>query len=75
MPNKIITRMDVVTEARTWLSTPFVHQGWTKGVACDCIGLIKGVGVELGLFDYDEQSDKGAALCGLFDAAQSPQDA
>lgn len=52
------TRADVVAEARTWLDTPFVHQGWTKGVACDCIGLIKGVGVELSLFDYDEQSDK-----------------
>lgn len=58
MPNNLITRMDVVTEARTWLGTPFVHQGWTKGVACDCIGLIKGVGVALGLFDYDEQSYK-----------------
>ena len=58
MPNNPITRADVVAEARNWLNTPFVHQGWTKGIACDCIGLIKGVGVELSLFDYDEQSDK-----------------
>ena len=58
MQNNLITRIDVVVEARTWLNTPFVHQGWTKGVACDCIGLIKGVGVALSLFDYDEHSDK-----------------
>ncbi len=58
MQNKIITRMDVVDEARTWLDTPFVHQGWKKGIACDCIGLVKGVGTALGLFDYDEESEK-----------------
>lgn len=50
--------MDVVAEARTWIDTPFVHQGWMKGAACDCIGLVKGVGVALGLFDYDENSEK-----------------
>jgi len=48
-----ITRMDAVAEARTWLGTPFKHQGCLKGVACDCIGLAKGVGVSLGLVDYD----------------------
>ena len=53
-----ITRMDAVTEARTWLDTPFKHQGCLKGVACDCIGLVRGVGVALGLVDYDEDSDK-----------------
>lgn len=58
MQNNLITRADVVAAARGWLNTPFVHQGWTKGIACDCIGLIKGVGVELSLFDYDEHSDK-----------------
>lgn len=58
MQSKIITRMDVVAEARTWLETPFAHQGWKKGLACDCIGLIKGVGVALGLFDYNENSEK-----------------
>ena len=54
----MITRMDAVAEARAWLGTPFRHQSSMKGVACDCIGLVKGVGVSLGLVDYDEQSDK-----------------
>jgi len=55
MENKT-SRMDAVTEARTWIGTPFKHQGCLKNVACDCIGLIKGVGVELKLVDYDPAS-------------------
>ena len=39
MENKT-TRMDAVTEARTWLDTPFHHQASVKGSGCDCIGLI-----------------------------------
>lgn len=54
----MITRSDAVNEARSWLGTPFKHQASVKGVGCDCIGLIKGVGVALGLVDYDEKSDK-----------------
>ncbi len=53
-----LTRMDAVAEARTWLDTPFKHQGSLKGAACDCIGLIKGVGIALGLVDYDETGEK-----------------
>ena len=52
-----ITRMDAVAEARSWLGTHFQHQASLKGVGCDCIGLIKGVGLALGLVDYDETSD------------------
>lgn len=53
-----ITRMDAVAEARAWTGTPFQHQGCLKGVACDCIGLVKGVGVALGLVDYDDKHPK-----------------
>ena len=38
---------DVVAEARRWIGTPYRHQGATKGVGCDCIGLIRGVWREL----------------------------
>lgn len=37
----------VSIEARTWLGTPYVHQHRAKGVACDCVGLIIGVGLAL----------------------------
>ncbi len=33
----------IVTEARTWIGTPYVHQMSSKGAGCDCLGLIRGV--------------------------------
>lgn len=43
------TRAAIVAEARSWLGTPFMHQGRLKGVAVDCAGLVIGVARELGL--------------------------
>lgn len=57
-----ITREEAVAEARAWLGTPFQHQGCLKGVACDCIGLVKGVGLALGLVDYDPASPQAQAF-------------
>lgn len=57
-----VTREDAVAEARAWLGTPFQHQGCLKGVACDCIGLVKGVGLALGLVDYDPTSPQAQAF-------------
>lgn len=34
---------DLVTEARSWIGTPYVHQAAVKGVATDCLGLILGL--------------------------------
>lgn len=34
---------DVVAIARTWIGTPYQHQASTRGVACDCLGLIRGI--------------------------------
>ena len=61
MENKI-TRSDAVAEARAWPNTPFHHQASVKGVGCDCIGLIKGVGVAPGLVDYDPSSPEAQAF-------------
>jgi len=33
----------VVTEARRWIGTPYVHQGAKRDAGCDCLGLIRGV--------------------------------
>ena len=44
------TRRDIVLEARSWVGTRFHHQAATKGVGCDCIGLVRGVGIALGLY-------------------------
>ncbi|MFD0915859.1 NlpC/P60 family protein [Pseudahrensia aquimaris] len=38
----------VVSTARKWIGTPYLHQGAAKGIGCDCIGLVRGVWAELG---------------------------
>lgn len=44
-----VTRQQVVDEARTWINTPLQHQAMLKGVAVDCLGLIKGIALGLSL--------------------------
>jgi NlpC/P60 family putative phage cell wall peptidase len=38
---------DIVALARSWIGTPYVHQGSVKGAGCDCLGLLRGVWREL----------------------------
>ena len=33
----------IVTEARSWIGTPYRHQASLKGIGCDCLGLLRGV--------------------------------
>lgn len=33
----------VVAEARSWIGTPYRHQGSARGIGCDCLGLVRGV--------------------------------
>jgi NlpC/P60 family putative phage cell wall peptidase len=49
----MVSRQDVLRVARSWIGTPYHHQGRVKGVGVDCCGLIIGVMKELGLNDYD----------------------
>ena len=35
-------RDSIVAEARTWLDTPYLHQGRRKGHGVDCLGLVIG---------------------------------
>ncbi|RJG45888.1 NlpC/P60 family protein [Mesorhizobium sp. DCY119] len=37
----------ILAEARSWLGTPYRHQGRRKGVGCDCLGLVLGVWREI----------------------------
>lgn len=37
----------IVALAESWIGTPYRHQGATKDVGCDCIGLIRGIWREL----------------------------
>ncbi|HXC56111.1 MAG TPA: hypothetical protein VNU97_12510 [Rhizomicrobium sp.] len=38
---------DIVTLARRWIGTPYVHQASVRGAGCDCLGLLRGVWREL----------------------------
>lgn len=38
-----IERSHIVSLAREWLGTPYVHQASAKGVGTDCLGLVRGV--------------------------------
>ena len=44
-----VTRSNIVACARSYVGTPFVHQGRVKGVGIDCIGLIVMVARDCGL--------------------------
>jgi NlpC/P60 family putative phage cell wall peptidase len=33
----------IITEARSWIGTPYRHQASQKGIGCDCLGLLRGV--------------------------------
>ena len=44
-----IARKRIVEVAKTWLKTPYQHQGRRKGRGIDCIGLVWGIGAELGV--------------------------
>lgn len=46
-------REQIVLEVRTWLETPFRHQGRRKGVGADCAGVVVGVAQALGLYVAD----------------------
>ncbi len=40
-------RARALIEAHRWLGTPYRHQASLRGVACDCLGLVRGVWREL----------------------------
>lgn len=48
---KPVTRGQVVERARSYVGTPFLHQGRQLGKGVDCVGLILCVAEDLGLKD------------------------
>lgn len=46
----------VVELARSWIGTPYGHQGRTKGLLVDCAGVPVGVAIELGFQVEDLQA-------------------
>lgn len=48
-----VSARTVVQTAREWIGTPVHHQEAQRGIGCDCVGLVRGVGMELGIFPQD----------------------
>lgn len=62
-------RLEVITEARTWVGTPFHHQGYTKALSnvkggADCIGMIRGIAHNLDLCEVDVFSRRAETYMG-----------
>jgi NlpC/P60 family putative phage cell wall peptidase len=53
---------EVAKLARSWIGTPYHNMAAVKGAGCDCIGLVKGVGMALKLVDYDPASPQAQAF-------------
>lgn len=53
------SRKQIADQARTWIGTPFQHQGHLKKLGVDCIGLIRGVMVETGKLPPDWRQKMG----------------
>lgn len=45
----MLSRTHILETTRNWIGTPYRHQGRHKGKFVDCVGLIVGVGEDLGL--------------------------
>ncbi|WP_099865111.1 NlpC/P60 family protein [Pararhizobium haloflavum] len=43
MKTGAVRRVAIVEAARDWIGTPYRHQGSTRNVGCDCLGLVRGV--------------------------------
>ncbi len=38
-----VSRSAIITEALSWVGTPYQHQMSIKGAGCDCLGLVRGI--------------------------------
>ena len=54
----MLTRAAILTEARSWIGTPWQHQGRLKGVAADCAGMVIEVGKTCGCVPDDGTGDR-----------------
>ena len=70
----MMRRDEVVASARSWLKTPFHHQGRLKGVGVDCVGLAievaKASGADLSSFDLQHNYPQAYGYADLISQLQ-----
>lgn len=57
-------RLKIYKEAVEWVDTPWIHHASVKGVGCDCIGLIIGVGNNAADFKFSWKDPKNHVFKG-----------
>lgn len=57
-------RLKIYKEAVEWIDTPWIHHQAVKGVGCDCIGLIIGVGNNAADFKFSWKDPKNHVFKG-----------
>jgi cell wall-associated NlpC family hydrolase len=50
----MVTRAQIVEEAKSWLGTPYIIRGRVKGAGCDCGSFPMSVAVNLGLMGDED---------------------
>jgi NlpC/P60 family putative phage cell wall peptidase len=45
----MVTRQEIITEARSWIGTPYIASQRAKQAGCDCVGLFWGITDQLKL--------------------------
>lgn len=66
-------RDDIVAEARSWIETPFLHLGRSKGLGVDCIGLVICVARAVDFYVVDTEWYPPQPIYGFFEQAVDGQ--
>jgi NlpC/P60 family putative phage cell wall peptidase len=53
----MISRAQIIDEARRWVGTRYQHQAALRGIGCDCIGLVGGVALACGIPGAQQWAD------------------
>jgi len=56
----MLSRADILYEARRWIGTAYQHQAAIRGIGCDCIGFVAGVALAIGVPEAREWRDDPA---------------
>ncbi len=63
------TRNQIIEEARSYIGTPYHHQGRIKGVGVDCAGVVVGINTKFELTSHDVKGYKPSPHNGLLQQA------
>lgn len=69
----MVTKIQFVEEVKSWIGTPFHHEGRVKGAGIDCVGVAAASGANLGLKVIDMEHYPKRPIDGMFEKAVDAQ--